>query len=125
MSAKYRSKRFCSDKCRVYFGREKELKQILKTGFDENMEEFKKIEESIINKEVASSKVVVRNGKIEIDKVDVLQEPMSEWEAKMAIERIEVLKKEIKNPPPNLKIPKKMYLSVREKELAELENKIK
>ena len=37
MDAKYRSKRFCSPKCRVYFGRENQLKEVLAKGYDKDL----------------------------------------------------------------------------------------
>jgi len=50
---------------------------------------------------------------------------LSEYELKMGKERIEVLKKEIANPPQTKFIPIKKYIALREKELNELLSKIK
>lgn len=38
MEAKYRSKRFCSDKCRVYFNRENVKFDVQKTDKNKNVE---------------------------------------------------------------------------------------
>lgn len=38
MDAKYRSKRFCSDKCRVYFNRENVKFDVQKTDKNKNVE---------------------------------------------------------------------------------------
>jgi len=48
MEAKYRSKKFCSDKCRVYFGREKKIIEVLESEYQRNKSEIDKNMQSVI-----------------------------------------------------------------------------
>jgi len=104
-------KRFCSDTCRVYFNRQKS--------------QTNKSVDDLMNLGVA----VIKTTKEEIKSVSPLSEEgaavMSEYELRMAKERVEVLKKEIANPPQTKFIPIKKYIALREKELNELLSKIK
>lgn len=59
------------------------------------------------------------------DNGSINKDDLPDYVAKVKSERIAQLEKELKNIPNNLKIPKKLYISLREKELAELKSKLK
>lgn len=52
------------------------------------------------------------------------QDELSDYAKKTITDRIEQLQKELKNIPAHLKIPKKMYISIRETELVKLKKEI-
>jgi hypothetical protein len=52
------------------------------------------------------------------------KEDIPNYADKVTKDRIEQLEKELRNIPATLKIPKKLYISLREKELSELKSKL-
>lgn len=71
LDAKYRSKRFCDDKCRIYWNREQKSTKILDDILDENKEEMNKVVDDILEGKSAITKTDT-NGKMK--RVDPLSE---------------------------------------------------
>ena len=96
----------------------KEIEAVLEKSYAENKEEIKKVMDDATFCGVAISKTDT-DGKV--TRIDPLSQ--EGYEVRVKAERIQQLEKELKNIPTTLKIPKKMYISIREKELAELKSK--
>jgi hypothetical protein len=96
----------------------KEIEAVLEKSYAENKEEIKKVMDDATFCGVAISKTDT-DGKV--TRIDPLSQ--EGYEVRVKAERIQQLEKELKNIPATLKIPKKMYISIREKELAELKSK--
>jgi len=111
MESKTAKKKFCSELCRVYNYRE------VKRG----TLPLPKIERTIAESKVADSH---QYGNSLTLIPDFESEKLTDFEIKQIEERIAVLEKEIKNPS-NSMIPKKVYISVRQSEITELQSKLK
>jgi len=100
MEAKYRNKRFCSDKCRIYWNREKDAIKLMEESFKESKEEMKKVANDIFEGGLAISKTNLE-GKIE--RIDPIS---NEGEIVQRIAKIEeLLKLPTKFLPPYKRTP--------------------
>lgn len=103
--------RYCSDKCRVYASRKKPKE-------NETDRTFLTPGSSVTD--LDSGQKIENNTPAVVEITDQL----NDFERKQLEDRRNVLKAEIKNPPKNLQLGVKMYLSIREKELKEIEAKL-
>ncbi len=128
-----RPREFCDNnqKCRNEYFRKNKKSATHKTIPIEQWEEIQKklkqvgkpITESQNKADTGDKKVNMGNTQPK-EETPVNTPEMSEYERKEALERIPILENEIKNPPKNMSISKKLYLSLREDELKTLKNKL-
>jgi len=119
LDAKYRSKKFCDDKCRIYWNREQKVEKIITESFENNREEIDKTVNDILEGGIAITKSDTDGNMERID-------PRSEEGQKVidTMERIKVLEHEISHPPKTAVIGVKTWIKVRENELAKLKTTI-
>jgi len=106
-----REKQFCNSSCRSNYW-QKAQRKIKKNNKPQNKKNILAERNTLPNK-ISST----NNPLTEI-------ECFSDWDRKMALERVKILESEIANPQKGTIIPQRVYIQVREKELADLKSKL-
>ena len=114
LDAKYRNKRFCSAKCRVYWNREKK--------YNNSISDLAK---GTFTDRVALNRVPIEfTKKMHTEAKESVLSEMSDYEIRVAKERIKVLEHELAHPPTQTMIGISKWTMLRRNELNELKSKL-
>lgn len=114
MESKTAKKKFCSSKCRIYYKREKARGTLYVGKVDEIISSVNNVQPAMVTERKQHNHSLTLTVK-----------PIVNIDETAINERIAILRKEIAHPPSKLMFPERVYKSVREKEIKELESKLK